>query len=151
MCWDMGDFEWTPPPSVVRFKLSENRKKKSSEPLEIYVDSPVSQKARQNQITYFKSTRKISLGGMNFWNPGSQKDENFPIFCVLSTCQTAKVWAIDMIFIYMLYLGNLPSAGKNCHFCRKKMIFFKSSDFEHVPYCQALNNSANFSIFFLSN
>ena len=44
-------------------------KKNSSEPLEIHIDSPVSQKARQNQITYFKSRRKISLGGMNFWSP----------------------------------------------------------------------------------
>ena len=43
-------------------------KKNSSEPLEIHIDSLVSQKARQNQITYFKSTRKTSLGGMNFWN-----------------------------------------------------------------------------------
>ena len=26
---------------------------------------------------------------------------------------TAKFWPMDVIFIYMLYLGNLPSAGKN--------------------------------------
>ena len=31
--------------------------------------SLVSQKTRQNQITYFKSTRKISLAGIRFWNP----------------------------------------------------------------------------------
>ena len=69
--------------------------------------------------------------------------------CVLSTCQTAKVWAMDMIFIYILYLGNLASAGKNCYFYRKKKrFFFKSSDFEHVPNCQALNDWANFSMFF---
>ena len=46
-------------------KIEEN----SSEPLEIHIDSLIFQKARQNQITYFKSTRKRSLGGMNFWNP----------------------------------------------------------------------------------
>ena len=47
----------------------EKIKKNPSEPLEIYTDSSVSQKARQNQITYFKSTGKISLGGRNFQNP----------------------------------------------------------------------------------
>ena len=67
--WDRWDFELTPPPSVRGIELWENWKKNSSEPLEIHIDSPVSQKARQNQITYFKSTRKISLGGKNFWNP----------------------------------------------------------------------------------
>ena len=46
-------------------KIEEN----SSEPLEIHIDSLIFQKARQNQVTYFKSTRKRSLGGMNFWNP----------------------------------------------------------------------------------
>ena len=36
----------------------EKIEKKSSEPLEIHIDFPVSQKAWQNQITYFKSTEK---------------------------------------------------------------------------------------------
>ena len=67
--WDRWDFELTPPPSVRGIELWENWKKNSSEPLEIHIDSPVSQKARQNQITYFKSTGKISLSSRNFWNP----------------------------------------------------------------------------------
>ena len=36
------------------------------EPLEIHIASSISQKARQNQITYFKSTGKISLSSRNF-------------------------------------------------------------------------------------
>ena len=70
--------------------------------------------------THFKSTRKISLGGMNFWNPvmsflGSkiwfQKRRKFSYFWLCPPAKLPKFEQWLWFFIYMLHLGNLYSAG----------------------------------------
>ena len=103
-------------------KIEEN----SSEPLEIHIDSLIFQKARQNQVTYFKSTRKRSLGGMNFWNPVMsflgrkirfQKRRKFSYFWLCPPAKLPKfeqsIWfsyicCISVTFNQrVLYLSNL--------------------------------------------
>ena len=78
----------------------EKMKNNSSEQLEKRIGSPASQKARQKPITFIKSTRKISLSVRSFWNSVMiflggkirfKKDENFPTFLFLTTCQTPKL------------------------------------------------------------
>ena len=102
----------------------EKIKKKFSEPLEKHIGSPVSQKASQKSITYFKYMGKISLGN---WNPVKsflggkirfKKDKNFPIFNFWPSAKLPKfeqwLWFSYIyiyIYIYILYLVNLYSAG----------------------------------------
>ena len=106
------------PPESLNFEKIE--KKKSSETLEKHVDLLISQKVRQKPITFFKCTGKISFIVRNFgitamWFLGDKicfkKGENFPIFQFSTTLQTAKLWAMAIIFIYLLYLSELYSGG----------------------------------------
>ena len=109
-------------------------KKNSSEPLEIHIDSLISQKARQNQITYFKSTRKISLDGTNFWNPvipflgrkiRFQKRRKFSYFWL---CPPAKLPKFEQ-WIWFSYICSIsvtfPQRVKTVIFAEKKWFFSK--------------------------
>ena len=98
-----------------------------------------------------------------YWFSRFQKRRKFSYFWLCPPAKLPKfeqwIWfsyicCIGNLYsagIVSLYLSNLKSAGQNCHFCRKKQFFFKRSDFKYVPNCQPLDNSAKFSMFFLSN
>ena len=106
-------------------------KKNSSEPLEIHIDSPI-----------------------------SKKDENFPIFDFvhLPNCQSLSngydfhIYVVSVTstqrVLYLCISVTSNQRVKTVIFAEKKIFFFKRSNFEYVPNCQALDNSAKFSMFF---
>ena len=115
---------WNDPSPPESLNVEKIEKKRSSETLEKHVDPLISKKVRQKPITFFKYTGKISFIVRNFGNTAMsflvdkicfKKGENFPIFQFLSTLQTAKLWAMAIIFIYLLYLSEIYSGGVVFH------------------------------------
>ena len=68
----------------------------------------------------------------------------FSYICCISVTSTQRV-------LYLCISVTSNQRVKTVIFAEKKIFFFKRSDFEYVPNCQALGNSAKFSMFFLSN
>ena len=94
-------------------------------------------------FSHFKKRRKFSY----FWLcppaklPKFEQWIWFSYICCISVTSTQRV-------LYLCISVTSNQRVKTVIFAEKKIFFFKRSNFEYVPNCQALDNSAKFSMFF---